>query len=55
MKHLTLDLGLGHDLTVSDFKSHVRLCADGTEPARDSASLSLCPSPACALSLSLSK
>ena len=50
-----LDLSSGHDRTICEFKPHVRLCTDGVEPAWDSASPSLCPSPACALSLSLSR
>ena len=45
VKHLTLDLGSGCDLMVSD-KPRVRLCTDSVEPAWDSLSLSLCPSPA---------
>ena len=56
VKRPTLDLGSGHDLTVCGFQLHVGLCADGAEPAWDSQpcpSLSLCPSPACALSLAL--
>ena len=41
VKFPTLDFGLGHDLTVREFKPHVE------EPAWDSVSLpsSLCPSP----------
>ena len=54
----TLGFGSGHDLTVHEFQPHIRLCADGVEPASDSVSPSLCPSPTCeharALSLSLS-
>ena len=48
VKHPTLDLSSGHDLTVREFKPHIGLCADGVEPAWDSVSPSLCPSPACA-------
>ena len=33
VKHPTLDLGSGYDLTVRGFKPHVSLCADNTEPA----------------------
>ena len=59
VEHLTLDLGSRRDLTVCGFKPHLGLRADddGTEPARDSVSPSLCPSPTWArgLSLSLSK
>ena len=50
VKRLTLDLGSGRDLTVHQFKPGAGLCADSTEPAWDSLSLSLCPSHACALS-----
>ena len=34
-KHLTLDFGSGHDLTVCGFEPQARLCADSTEPAWD--------------------
>ena len=47
--------GSGHDLTVRGFEPHVGLCADSSEPGacfRFCVSLSLCPSPAHALSLS---
>ena len=44
VEHPTLDFGSGHDLTVHEFKPRVRLCADITEPACDSLSLSLSPS-----------
>ena len=46
LKHQTLDLGSGHDLTVHEFKLRIGLCADGVEPVWDSLSLSLslCPS-----------
>ena len=53
VKYLTLDLGSGHAPTVCEFEPHIGLCADSTEPVWDSASHSLCPSPACALSLPL--
>ena len=36
VKCLTLDLGLGHDLMVHEFKPHVRLSADSADPALDS-------------------
>ena len=51
-----LDCGSGHDLIVGGFELHIGLCADGAEPAWDSVSLSLCPSPprVCSLSVSLS-
>ena len=50
VEHPTLDFGSGHDLTVREFEPNIRLCAYRTEPAWDS--LSLCPSPARARSLS---
>ena len=34
----TLDFCSGHDLMVGEFESHIRLCADGVEPAWDSLS-----------------
>ena len=52
------DFGSGHDVTVHEFETHVRLCADSSEPGACfgfRVSLFLCPSPTCALSLSLSK
>ena len=49
----TLGFGSGHDLMIHEFKPHVRLCADGAEPAWDSLSLSLFAPPLLALSLSL--
>ena len=48
----------GHDLAVHKFKPRVGLCADGSEPGACfgfCVSLSLCPSPVHALSLSVSK
>ena len=51
------DFGSGHDLAVCGFEPRVRLCADRSEPGTCfgfCVSLSLCPSPAHALSLSLS-
>ena len=39
VKHQTLDLSSGHDLTVRGIEPHV--CADGAEPAWDSVSPSL--------------
>ena len=50
VKHLTLDFGSGHDLTVRGMEPCVGLCADSTEPAYGSLStpLSLCPTPALA-------
>ena len=52
------DFGSGHDLAVREFKPRVGLHADSSEPGacfRFCVSLSLCPSPAHALSLSVSK
>ena len=43
-KHLTLDFGSGHDLSVLGIEPSVGLCADSAEPAWDSLS-PLCPSP----------
>ena len=48
----------GHDLTVCEFEPRVGLCADSSEPGacfRFCVSLSLCPSPAHAVSVSLSQ
>ena len=55
VKPLTLDFSSGHDLTVCEFKPHVRLCADGVQPAWDSLSPSLTAPPPLMLVLSLSK
>ena len=56
VKCLTLDFSSGHDLTVCEFEPCIGLYADRVDPAWDSLSLSLCPSPAHACSLlSLSK
>ena len=54
VKRLILDFGSGHDLTVREFEPCIRVCADNVEPAGDSLSpsLSLCPYPACLLTLS---
>ena len=52
------DYGSGHDLTVREFELQVGFCADSSEPGACfgfCGSLSLCPSPAHALSLSVSK
>ena len=54
VKRPTLDLGSDHDLTVCEFEPHIRLCSDGAEPAWDSVSPSLYPSPTCARLLALS-
>ena len=45
VKHPTLDSSSSHNLMVLGFKPQVGFCADSTEPAWDSLSLSLCPSP----------
>ena len=48
------DFGSGHDLTVCEFEPRVGLCADSSQPGAClgfCVSLSLCPSPARALSL----
>ena len=50
------DFGLGHDLVVHEFEPHIRLCANSSEPGvcfGFCVSLSLCPSLACTLSLSV--
>ena len=55
---LSVRLQPGHDLAVREFEPRVRLWADGSEPGacfRFCVSLSLCPSPVHALSLSVSK
>ena len=52
------NLGLGHDFVLHEFEPHVRLCADSSEPGvcfGFCVSLSVYPSTACTLSLSLSK
>ena len=51
VKRLTLDLGSGHDLAACELEPCIRLRADSSEPAWDSLSFPLCPSP-CVLSLS---
>ena len=52
---LALDFGSGHDLWVHEFEPHVRLWTDSTEPAWESLSLSLCPSPTLSRSLKINK
>ena len=55
---LSVRLQPGHDLAVREFEPRVRLRADGSEPGacfRFCVSLSLCPSPVHALSLSVPK
>ena len=53
VKHPTLACDSGHDLIVLEFKAHIRLCADGVEPAWDPLSPSLSAPPLLVLSLSL--
>ena len=48
VKCQTLDFRSGPDLTVGEIEPCVGFCADITEPAWGSLSLSLYPSPACA-------
>ena len=55
VKRLILGFGSDHDLMVCEFELHVRLCADGAEPAWDSPSPSLFAPPPLMLSPSLSK
>ena len=55
---LSVRLQPGHDLAVREFEPRVRVWADGSEPGacvRFCVSLSLCPSPVHALSLSVPK
>ena len=55
---LSVRLQPGHNLAVREFEPRVRLWADGSEPGacfRSCVSLSLCPSPVRALSLSVPK
>ena len=55
---LSVRIQPGHDLAVREFEPRVRLWADGSEPGacfRFCVSLSLCPSPVHALSLSVPK
>ena len=53
VERLTLGFCSGHDLTVCEIQPRVGLCTDSIGPAQDSLSLSLCPSPTLAFSLSL--
>ena len=57
VKHLTLGFSSGHDLTVREFKPHIRLHSDSMEPAWDSLSLPLSlPLPrSCTLSFKINK
>ena len=45
VKHLTLDFGSGHDLTVGGIEARDGLCTNSMEPAWDSLSLSLSAFP----------
>ena len=54
VKHLTVDFGADHALTVYEFEPCVGLSADSVEPAWDSLSLSLTAPPLLVLCLSLS-
>ena len=45
VKHLTLDFGSDHDLTVLEYELHVGLCADSVELAWDSLSPSFSAPP----------
>ena len=54
VKHPTLVISSGHDLTVCEFEPCVGLCADSSEPARNSLSLFSLSLP-CLCSLSVSK
>ena len=60
VKHPTLDLGLGHDLTVRGLEPHIGLCSDGVVPAWDSVSPLSAPTQlvcahTCAFSLKINK
>ena len=52
VKHPALDFHSSRVLTACEFETLVGLCADSAEPARDSCSLTLCPSPHHSLSVS---
>ena len=54
VKHLTLHFGSGHDLTVHEFKPHIRLRAGSVEPAWI-LSLPLSAPPQLPLSVKLNK
>ena len=45
VKRQTLGFSSGHHLTVREWGPRIELCADGTEAAWDSLSLSLSPQP----------
>ena len=51
VKRLALDFGSGHDLLVPEIKPLIELCADSTNFAWESASLSALPLLACSLKI----
>ena len=53
IKPRTLGFGSGHDLTVREFEPCIGLFTDSAEPAWESVTPSLCPSPT--LSLKINK
>ena len=55
VKCQALDFSSGRDLTVHEFKSHLRLHAGTTEPAWDSLSPSLCSSPTLSKKINIKK
>ena len=55
VNRLTLDFGSGHDVTVPETEPRVGLCAESTEPAWDSQSVSLSLPVPHSLSLTLSQ
>ena len=55
VKHLTLDLGSGHELTVRELAPRVGLCADSAEPAWDSLLPLLSAPPPLPFSLKINK
>ena len=55
VKHPTLGLGLGHDLTVHEFEPCIKLQAASAEPAWDSLSPLSAPCQPCSLSFSQNK
>ena len=55
VKHPTLGFGSGHDLTVHEFKPHIRFCTDGMEPAWGFLSASFSTPPLLLLYLKINK
>ena len=55
VKHLALDFGSAHDLTVCGFEPHIGLDADSTEPGWGSLSLSFSALPLFTLYFSVSQ